>query len=239
MDPLVNDPFEHVTNADRAEWSGLKTRALSSAILAGVVLAALWQGGWLFTLLVMIAAMIMVKEWNALTEHDSPLWRVAGLFYAAIPCASLIWLRELRLESDPQAGIHLVLYLMLAIWATDIGAYFTGKKLGRHKLAPSISPGKTWEGLGGGIIAAGITGGLAHYFSPFPTTLASSIVLAMILAILAQMGDLFESWMKRRVDVKDSGSLIPGHGGLLDRVDGFTLTTPIFAWVVYLAMTII
>ena len=219
-------------------WAGLRTRALSSIILAAVVLTALWQGGWWFTLFVMIAAMLMVKEWNALTENEGPAWRILGLFYAAIPCASLIWLRDVRIENVSDAGVRLVLYLLLVVWATDIGAYFAGRKIGGPKMAPAISPSKTWAGLAGGVAAAGAVGGLSHLFSPFPSTLAMAMVLAMILAVLAQAGDLFESWIKRRADVKDSGSLIPGHGGILDRVDGLTLTTPLFAWSAYLAMTL-
>jgi phosphatidate cytidylyltransferase len=232
MEPLENNDAE---NADASRWAELKPRVISGAVMAALLLAVLWLGGWAFTLLILVAAMLMVKEWNDLTSQDGPGWRIAGLFYAAIPCASLIWLRELRVENYFDAGLWLVLYLMFVVWATDIGAYFTGRKIGGPKLAPMISPGKTWAGLAGGIFCAGVVGGLCHSFSPFPATLGMSVLLAMLLAIVAQAGDLFESWLKRRVGAKDSGTLIPGHGGLLDRVDGLVFTAPLFAWSVYLA----
>lgn len=234
--PMTDIDAENSHAADSlstSPWSGLGTRAISAAVLAAIFVGILWQGGWLFDLLVLIAAMLMVKEWNALTANDEPIWRVAGLFYAAIPCASFIWLRNLRLESDPNAGFHAVLYLVLLVCATDIGAYFTGRKFGNRQLAPVISPKKTWEGLGGGVALAAITGTLAASFIPFG--ILNSILLASILAIVAQGGDLFESWMKRRAGVKDSGSLIPGHGGMLDRVDGFVFTAPLYAWCIYLS----
>ena len=122
--------------------------------------------------------------------------------------------------------------------ATDIGAYFTGRIVGGAKLAPQISPGKTWAGLGGGVAAAAVVGGIGYIFVPFPNKIYWAILLGMLIAIIAQMGDLFESWLKRRADVKDSGSLIPGHGGLLDRVDGMIFTLPIFALLLYLSGTL-
>jgi phosphatidate cytidylyltransferase len=241
MDPLENNPEAENFTMDgfATTWAEMKTRVLSSVVMAAILLTALVAGGWMFTLLVLIAAMLMVKEWNALTERFGPGWRIAGLFYAAIPCASLIWLRDIRLENYSQAGLKLVLYVMFVVWATDIGAYFVGKRFGRYKLAPTISPGKTWEGLAGGIACAGLAGALCFSFSPFPATLASAILVGMLLAIVAQAGDLFESWLKRRAGAKDSGTLIPGHGGLLDRIDGLTFTTPLFAWTVYLALTVL
>lgn len=214
-------------------WAGLKTRALSGVALAAGVLAILWLGGWMFTLLIMIAAMLMIKEWNALNETQSASWRLAGFAYVAIPCASLIWLRDSQLPETPQAGFALVLYILLLVWATDIGAYFAGRRFGKHKLAPAISPGKTWEGLAGGMLAAGTVSALGVFYSPFPHNFLQGFALGCILATVAQGGDLFESWLKRRAGVKDSGSLIPGHGGILDRVDGLIFTVPLFAWLFF------
>lgn len=218
-----------------SRWAGLKTRIISGAALAALFFAVLAAGGWLFTLFILIAAMLMMKEWNALTEHNNPGWHAFGLLYTAFPCASLIWLRDLRLAADADAGFKLVLTLILIVIATDTGAYFTGRKIGGPKLAPAISPGKTWTGLIGGMAAAGVAGGLCQILSPFPSTLWLAVALGMVLALVAQGGDLFESWLKRRAGVKDSGSLIPGHGGLLDRVDGIAFTAPLFAWAVYLS----
>ncbi|PTQ11613.1 phosphatidate cytidylyltransferase [Sphingomonas oleivorans] len=135
----------------------------------------------------------------------------AGLLYAGLPAIGLIYLRE-----QPQ-GIALTLWTLAIVWATDIGAYFSGRRFGGPRLAPIVSPNKTWSGLLGGMVAALLLGaGLAALFGlPGPL-----LFLGAPLAILAQMGDLFESWLKRRAGVKDSGRLLPGHGGALDRLDG-------------------
>ena len=109
------------------------------------------------------------------------------------------------------------IWVFIVTWSTDIGAYFAGRRFGRRKLAPSISPNKTIEGLCGGIAAAALLGAAWA----FATHLGGALLaLAPILAIVAQAGDLFESWMKRRAGVKDSGAWLPGHGGVLDRLDG-------------------
>ncbi len=216
-------------------WSGLGTRALSSVVLGALFMAVLWQGGFLFIWLVLMSALMMAREWNAMTEREPVMWRIGGLFYVTIPCAALIWLRDVHFEDTPDAGRWLVLFVVLTVWATDIGAYFAGRQIGGPKLAPVISPNKTWAGLGGGVLAAAVAGGIAHSFSPYPQSIFICILLGALLAVLGQTGDLFESWVKRHVGVKDSGTLIPGHGGLLDRVDGLTLAIPAFAWCVYLS----
>ena len=234
MERQENNEEKNTTSETSSPWSGLSTRIVSAVVLASVFVAVLWQGGWLFNLLILIAAMLMVKEWNTLTANEDGVWRAAGLLYSAIPCASLIWLRDIRLENAPDlAGVYLVLFLILIVSATDIGAYFTGRKFGKNKLAPVISPNKTWEGLGGGVLLAALVGGFGVTFTPF--SLFNSVILSVALAVVAQGGDLFESWMKRRAGIKDSGTLIPGHGGLLDRVDGLVFTAPLYAWCVYLS----
>ena len=111
----------------------------------------------------------------------------------------------------------MLLWVFLVTWATDIGAYFVGRAIGRRKLAPAISPGKTVEGLWGGIAAAALFGAAWVWGTGLAATL---FVLAPLLALVAQAGDLFESWMKRRAGIKDSGDWLPGHGGPLDRLDG-------------------
>lgn len=229
MEPLDND----TAPPQPSPWKGLKVRAISSAVMIVLALGMLWLGGFIFTVMVIVAALIMLKEWNALTEKESVSWRVAGYFYAAIPCASLIWLRNVRFETYPQAGFCLVLFVMLCVWTTDIGAYFTGRKIGGPKMAPIISPNKTWAGLAGGVIAAMIVAGLLHFVSPYPLTFHMAMFCGALLAVVSQAGDLFESYVKRRAGVKDSGTLIPGHGGLLDRIDGLTLAVPVFALMVY------
>ena len=117
----------------------------------------------------------------------------------------------------PRANANLLLWVFIVTWATDIGAYAVGRAIGRNKLAPSISPGKTVEGLFGGIVAAGLCGAAWSVYAGLPELL---LILAPLFAVAAQVGDLFESWIKRRAGVKDSGHWLPGHGGLLDRLDG-------------------
>lgn len=135
----------------------------------------------------------------------------AGLLYAGLPALGLLFLR------DQPDGIGLALWTLALVWATDIGAFFAGRAIGGPKLAASISPNKTWAGLIGGVVAAGLVGALLVFAFQLPTKLA---FLGGVMAVLAQLGDLYESWLKRRAGVKDSGHLLPGHGGVLDRLDG-------------------
>lgn len=210
----------------KEKFEGLKARIISAAVMAIMAITCLSLGGMFFIGLVMLAALQMIREWDSLTLNENIIWRLAGLAYVALPCASLVWLRGL------EGGFGITLSLLLAVWATDIGAYFAGRIIGGPKLAPEISPNKTWAGLGGGIVAAALTLMIATSFSPFPATAANAFLIGVLLAILAQAGDLFESWLKRRADVKDSSNLIPGHGGLLDRVDGIVLAAPFYALLV-------
>jgi phosphatidate cytidylyltransferase len=137
-----------------------------------------------------------------------------GIFYAGAPAIAVIWLR-----AEPN-GFASVMWLLAIVWATDIFAFFAGRAIGGPKIAPRISPSKTWAGLGGGMVGAGITAGvLASRFDFVFDPVAAGLVGAA-LAVLAQAGDFFESWLKRRAGVKDSGTLLPGHGGVMDRVDG-------------------
>ena len=212
----------------KEKLSGLSVRIISGVVMAALVLGILWLGGFFFALLVVLAALQMLREWDFLNKNQDIIWRFLGLFYVAIPCASLLWLRS--------ENINLVFYILFVVWATDIGAYFSGRIIGGAKLAPTISPNKTWAGLGGGMTAAAIIGGLSHFFSPYPTTIWGAMLLGVVLAGVAQASDLFESWLKRRADVKDSSSLIPGHGGLLDRVDGLIFTLPLFALLTYIGI---
>ncbi len=135
-----------------------------------------------------------------------------GLLYATLPAIALVLLRE-----QPGQGLALALWTLVIVWATDIGAYFAGRAIGGPRLAPTISPNKTWAGLFGGMAAAGLIGAAIAWGTALPLF---CWVAGAPLAVAAQMGDLFESWLKRRSGVKDSGKLLPGHGGVLDRLDG-------------------
>jgi phosphatidate cytidylyltransferase len=147
---------------------------------------------------------------------------------------SLVWLRFWDAH-----GAGVIFYIVLVIAATDIGGYFAGKGIGGPKLAPSISPNKTWAGLIGGMVLAGIAGfgfvkilsfaGAWHVYEKATAFLVVTIILSVVLAPIAQLGDLLESWIKRKRGAKDSGNLIPGHGGILDRVDGYLTVAPLVA----------
>lgn len=146
-----------------------------------------------------------------------------GVIYCGLPVLALIFLRR------QDEGLLWAFWALSLVWATDIGAFFAGRSIGGPKLAPKLSPNKTWAGLIGGIVAASLLAIVLHvqYGLPWRMTLASPF-----LAVLAQGGDLYESWLKRRAGVKDSGNILPGHGGLLDRLDGVVPVTPVAALLV-------
>ncbi len=155
--------------------------------------------------------------------------RLGGaLLYVGIPVFALIWLR-----ARPDDGLLLAFWALSLVWATDIGAYFAGRAIGGPKIAPSISPNKTWAGLGGGIVATLLLGYLLHRFAGLSAKL---VMISPLLTVIAQVGDFFESWMKRRAGVKDSGSLLPGHGGVLDRLDGLVTSAPVSAMFVAMGL---
>ncbi|RJF91101.1 phosphatidate cytidylyltransferase [Sphingomonas cavernae] len=143
-----------------------------------------------------------------------------GVVYAGIPAASLLFLR------DQDNGLVLAFWTLAIVWATDIGAYFAGRLIGGPKLWPAVSPSKTWAGLGGGMAAALLTGLAFHHWGALPLGLALS---SAVLAVVAQGGDLYESALKRKAGVKDSGTILPGHGGVLDRLDGVVPVAPMVA----------
>ena len=192
--------------------SELLVRTVTGIILIALALLAAVQGGNVFAYAVAAIATAMFYEWTRIVRGWGAGWYVAGIPYAVLPAIALLWIRERDAH-----GLELLLWVFIVTWSTDIGAYFVGRRLGKRKLAPSISPGKTVEGLYGGMAAATLAGGAWTLAMGLGKPL---LVLAPLFALAAQSGDLFESWMKRRAGVKDSGSWLPGHGGVLDRVDG-------------------
>ena len=190
----------------------LFVRIISGIIMIAVALGAAVQGGGVFAVFVAAVATAMYYEWRQITPGWGMPWAIGGFVYCLVPAVALLWVRGW----DDQR-LNLLLWVFIVTWATDIGAYALGRAIGRHKLAPSISPGKTVEGLYGGVVAAGLLAAAWVIYTELPYAL---LILAPIFAVAAQAGDLFESWVKRRSGVKDSGHWLPGHGGLLDRVDG-------------------
>ncbi|MDH7805834.1 MULTISPECIES: phosphatidate cytidylyltransferase [unclassified Rhizobium] len=157
-----------------------------------------------FTLTAALFPVLRGKNW----------WLVGGIFYAGLSGISLAAIR-----GDELAGFASILFIFAVVWSTDILAYFVGRAIGGPKLAPSISPGKTWSGAIGGAVAA-VIGGAAVSMAYHGRISLLVLGLALVLSVFSQIGDLFESFVKRRFQVKDSSHLIPGHGGFMDRVDG-------------------
>lgn len=151
---------------------------------------------------------------SALTRTAGKRWLSTGLVYAGLPAVSLVWLRQ---QPD---GFALVMWTMGVVWATDIFAYFAGRTIGGPKIWTAISPNKTWAGLVGGMVAAALFSVLFALVSGWPQSAFAMALIGALLAVVAQVGDFFESWLKRRAGVKDSGTLLRGHGGVMDRVDG-------------------
>ncbi len=174
-------------------------RTVTGLLLIAAALAAAAVGGTVFAVLVAAFAALMFYEWTRLVRGWRSAWYISGFVYALIPALSLLWIRERDAH-----GLELLVWVFLVTWSTDIGAYFVGRGWGRRKLAPSISPGKTIEGLCGGIFAAALVGGAWVLALGLGRPL---LALAPVLAIAAQAGDLFESGLKRRAGVKDSGRL--------------------------------
>lgn len=162
-------------------------------------------------ILICLAGLIVIGLWEYIIRKS--VWGALGMLYASLPFVSLCVLRS------GEHGILIISLLFAAVWGADTMAYFAGKTIGGPKLAPSISPGKTWAGFFGGVIGACLLATAVLYWSNFSIT-AASLGFVIALALLAQIGDLSESGLKRHFGVKDSGRIIPGHGGVLDRIDG-------------------
>lgn len=237
----------------------LLMRVLAAVVLAPAAIAIVWFGGWLWALLVMLAAiglflewlMIvgLVREWRAAVPGVAALavaglcliagrldaalivlavglvavallsperrnWCAAGFLYAAAAEIASVLVRQ-----DPASGFAALFFVLLVVWAADIGGYFAGRGIGGPKLWPRVSPKKTWAGAIGGFVGSVLVAGA---FAVAGAGKAGHLLaLGAFLSVISQLGDLFESAVKRRFGVKDSSHIIPGHGGLMDRLDGF------------------
>jgi phosphatidate cytidylyltransferase len=199
-----------------AEWLSIVGMAGRWQIMAPGIIALIMTGWWLgqahfAPLLVTLALGLFVV---AALAPERRIWAAAGFLYAAAAQIAAILLRM-----DPGHGLPALILILFVVWATDIGGYIAGRSIGGPKLWPRVSPNKTWAGAIGGFAASLV---VASGFAAFKFAGTSPLLtLGALLSIAAQFGDLFESAVKRRFGVKDSGRLIPGHGGLLDRLDGF------------------
>ncbi|NYF33772.1 phosphatidate cytidylyltransferase [Sphingopyxis sp. JAI108] len=196
--------------------SDLWVRAGSAIILFAIAGAALWFGGIAFGLLLLIGGALVLVEWFQLVKRmtlgggGKAALNILGPILVVGAMAGLWFVRD-------HLGMTAALWVFGMVWATDIGAYFAGRAFGGARLAPKISPSKTWSGLVGGMVAALIA---SATIGDRAGIIGVPLWIGLFMGLLAQLGDLGESWMKRRAGVKDSGKLIPGHGGLFDRVDG-------------------
>ncbi len=184
---------------------------MAAALLGAFVpeLFGVWAAGSAILALAVVSGLMM-----RFGNIPSSKWSYFGVCYVGFACIAFVTLRN-----DPQYGMLALLWIFLIVWAADTLAYFAGRIIGGPKLAPAVSPKKTWAGLGGAIVGSALASGLFAHFANL-NGLAELALLAGLLAIVEQAGDLFESALKRFYGVKDSSRLIPGHGGVIDRVDG-------------------
>jgi phosphatidate cytidylyltransferase len=217
------------------EWGRLCRRGRLGAtgiVLVGVVLAAIATATLITPGLSIVFALVGagIVFWLARGRPDlDPEWTAFGALWVALPCICLLWLAR----GGPN-GRATLLWILAIVWATDIGAYVIGRTLGGPRLAPRWSPRKTWAGLAGGAVCAGLAGWATAAWLGISPALPL-VFLSAGLAIVEQFGDLAESLAKRRFGVKDSSGLIPGHGGLLDRLDGLLAVIPVVALLTMIA----
>lgn len=248
----------------------LLRRIASALVMIPVALATAWMGSWLFALLWLAAALVVLWEWNGLVLgpghrallvveglvialavtafaqfHDLLVvlallvigaalaagmvaaerrsWAMAGFGYAGA-----VVLGPMILRADPLHGATAIFWLFAVVWGTDVGAYFAGRAIGGPKLWPQLSPKKTWAGFIGGTLTGTILGLLVCHL--FGIAIGPGLgLLTFVIAALSQAGDLFESFVKRQFAAKDAGTLIPGHGGVMDRLDGFLVAAVVSA----------
>ncbi|MBU6140532.1 MAG: phosphatidate cytidylyltransferase [Proteobacteria bacterium] len=219
---LLNKLIAHVHFLEPRE--NTKQRVISSMVMIPLALYAIFYSANFFIFLFIAIAMMMTVEWLDMIrrEENQTKWRTIGLFYILIPIYSVIKIRMI--------DSNILFWMFAVIWATDIFAFFAGRSLGGPKIAPNISPNKTWSGLAGGLIASMIIGLLSSFM--FKGGILFFLVASIFLSLLEQASDLLESKFKRIFGVKDSGNLIPGHGGVLDRLDGMMLVAPMVLFLI-------
>lgn len=244
------------------EWgqlAGLASRSqrIWLAILCGLLLALMmltvpayrpfvtvWQAQYALwaTLIWWLAALLLVLCYprSATLWRDSQLLRLAFGILTILPFFwGMLALRQHHYDINHFTGAWWLLYVMVLVWGADSGAYMFGRALGRHKLAPKVSPGKTWEGLIGGLVTSAVIAWLFGKYAPLDAAPLTLLICSVVAALASVLGDLTESMFKREAGIKDSGHLIPGHGGILDRIDSLTAAVPVFACLMLLVFNAI
>ncbi|WP_455223110.1 phosphatidate cytidylyltransferase [Kaarinaea lacus] len=227
------------------EWSGLMRLQTTAAraLYATVILLAI-LGCWFYVvgypervLMVLgialawwVCALILVYAYPGYNQiRSNRIFEIIIGLLVIVFC----WLAIIELRNSIDQGAYLVMFLVGLIAVTDSSAYFGGKKWGAHKLAPQVSPGKTWEGVISGLVGAALFSFVCAWFFDFLdeqwSVIAIFVLVCIVTAIVSVLGDLAESMFKRQVGLKDSGNILPGHGGVLDRIDSLTAAAPIFA----------
>lgn len=203
---------------------GVAQRIVTSLLLSALFLGAFfWMPSWFISLtLAMILLIILVVEWPQFKA-----WRLTPL-YPVFPFLVLIGIQ--------QCCEYWLLLLLVIVCSHDVGAYVVGRLFGRHKLIPRISPGKTWEGLVGGFVISLMISLPAMKWLMPTMSFVRAVMIVIMLNVAAVVGDLFESYLKRRVHIKDSGTLLPGHGGLLDRFDSIMIAAVALWIILYLGL---
>jgi phosphatidate cytidylyltransferase len=212
------------------EWNnmaGVKTRTMTAAnalIFVTSLIAYQMQEGAIGLAIIVIGA--VACGLISMVQHRRFIWAVWGQLYIGLAILSIVWMQSVY-------GWEAVVWILLIIWAMDIGAYFAGSMIGGPKLAPKASPNKTWAGLIGGALTACLVSWLA---GGYLEVAGDQVLLAagIVLALWSQLGDIIESLVKRHFGVKDSGAIIPGHGGVLDRIDSLLFTLPVLVGVLWL-----
>jgi phosphatidate cytidylyltransferase len=225
-----------VTGGMCVEWtrmSRLGARSYVSWVAAAFAVAAVLslqfgQFGWVgSTAVIILIGAVTLWGLSKFENIEDSVLTAISLPYVACGGASMVWIRN-----GDENGFDIVILLLSIVVAMDIGAYAVGRTVGGPKMAPRISPGKTWSGLFGGAICAGGVGVIASVFFELGPVILSALA-GSLLGLLAQIGDLVESALKRRYGAKDSGTIIPGHGGLLDRFDGFLTVFPAAGFILW------
>lgn len=196
-----------------------KQRVISALVMIPLAVYAIFYSKSVFLFAAVAIAILMTIEWMDITKvaPDQKKWRLIGFFYILIPIFSVIKIRFY--------DVDILFWMFAIIWSTDIFAFFAGRILGGPKLMPAVSPNKTWSGLAGGLVASVLIGLMSSLM--FKGGVLFFVFFSAVLSLIEQASDLFESKIKRIFGVKDSGNIIPGHGGVLDRLDGMMFTAPV------------